>query len=255
LAIAGVPPDAFSDDGQLWGMPVFNWKVLKEQNFDWWVKRLQTNKGLFDITRLDHFRAFSAYWEVPAQETTARNGKWQKGPGTQLFKVAKESLGLLPFIAEDLGDIDEPVYKLRDQLKLPGMNVLQFAFGSDMSRSNHTPHNYRHNSIVYTGTHDNNTIRGWFREEKGKAQKRLEKYMGRKIKEEESPFVLCRMAYASVADTVILPIQDILGLNESARMNTPSSTENNWNWRLQPGQITIDIENNLRTWTKVYNRI
>jgi 4-alpha-glucanotransferase len=255
LAMAGVPPDAFSEEGQLWGMPVFNWDVLKEQNFDWWIKRLQVNRELFDVTRLDHFRAFSAYWEVPAHEPTARNGTWQKGPGAQLFKAAKESLGALPFIAEDLGEIDEPVYKLRDQFELPGMNVLQFAFGSDMPRSTHTPHNYRQHSIVYTGTHDNNTTRGWYKEEKGKAQKQLEKYMGRKIKEQESPFVFCCMAYGSVADTAILPVQDVLGLDESARMNTPSSAENNWNWRLWSGQITPEAEKRLRGWTRIYNRI
>ncbi len=132
LAMAGVPPDAFSEDGQLWGMPVFNWPVLKEQNFDWWVKRLKKNTELFDLVRLDHFRAFSAYWEVPAGETTARNGSWQKGPGAAFFTEVKKALKALPFIAEDLGDIDPPVYALRDRFDLPGMNVLQFAFGDDM---------------------------------------------------------------------------------------------------------------------------
>ena len=255
LAMAGVPPDAFSEDGQLWGMPVFNWPVLKERNFDWWVKRLKKNTELFDLVRLDHFRAFSAYWEVPAGETTAKNGSWQKGPGAAFFTEVKKALNGLPFIAEDLGDIDPPVYTLRDRFGLPGMNVLQFAFGDDMPASGHTPHNYKQHSVVYTGTHDNNTTVGWYREEKEKVQAHLEKYTGRKIKDSEAASLLCRMAYASVADIAIIPIQDVLGLDERARMNIPSSAGNNWRWRLLPNQITSKAEKALRQWTRIYNRI
>ncbi len=255
LAMAGVPPDAFSEDGQLWGMPVFNWPVLKAQNFDWWVKRLKKNTALFDLVRLDHFRAFSAYWEVPAGETTARNGSWQKGPGAAFFTEVKKALKGLPFIAEDLGDIDPPVYAIRDRFGLPGMNVLQFAFGEDMPASAHTPHNYKPHSVVYTGTHDNNTTVGWYREEKEKVQTHLEKYNGRKIKDSEAASLLCRMAYASVADRAIIPMQDVLGLDERARMNIPSSAGNNWRWRLLPNQITSEAEKTLRQWTKIYNRV
>lgn len=255
LAMAGVPPDAFSEDGQLWGMPVFNWEALKAEGYKWWMKRLQKNRELFDLVRLDHFRAFSAYWEVPAGETTARNGSWQKGPAIHFFKAVKNALGGLPFIAEDLGDIDKPVYQLRDQLQLPGMNVLQFAFGEDMPVSNHTPHNYSRHSVVYTGTHDNNTSLGWYRTENEKTRKRLEGYLGREIREEAVAHMLCRMAYASVSDTVIIPIQDLLGLDEGARMNTPSSTGSNWLWRLLPDQITTAVEKGLRNWVKAYNRV
>jgi 4-alpha-glucanotransferase len=255
LAMAGVPPDAFSDEGQLWGMPIFNWQVLKEQNFDWWIKRLQKNIELFDLLRLDHFRAFSAYWEVPAGEPTSKNGSWQKGPGAAFFQAVRKALGELPFIAEDLGEIDEPVYRLRDQFKLPGMNVLQFAFGNEMPISNHTPHNYSRHSVVYTGTHDNNTTLGWYREEKENAKVYLARYTGKTIRDDEVSYLFCRMAYASVADIAIIPLQDILGLDETARMNTPSSTEDNWGWRLLPAQITSEADKALRQWTKVYNRI
>jgi len=252
--MAGVPPDAFSDEGQLWGMPVFNWQALKEQNFDWWIKRLQKNIELADLLRLDHFRAFSAYWEVPAGEPTAKKGSWQKGPGAAFFQAVRKALGGLPFIAEDLGEIDEPVYRLRDQFKLPGMNVLQFAFNNEMPTSNHTPHNYLRHSIVYTGTHDNNTTLGWYREEEENAKAYLAKYTGKKIKDDEVSSLFCRMAYGSVADIAIVPMQDILGLDETARMNTPSSTKDNWGWRLLPAQITGETEKALRQWTKVYNR-
>ncbi|MGV3509725.1 MAG: 4-alpha-glucanotransferase, partial [Sphingobacteriaceae bacterium] len=158
--VAGVPPDYFNDNGQLWGMPLFKWDVLKDRNYDWWVKRIKKNMQLYDLLRLDHFRAFSSYWDVPAQEETARNGEWKPGPGSDLFRVLKQELGELPFVAEDLGDIDQPVFDLRDEFDLPGMRVLQFAFGDDLPKSVHVPHNFNPNSIVYTGTHDNNTTLG-----------------------------------------------------------------------------------------------
>ncbi len=181
--VAGVPPDAFSEDGQLWGMPVFRWDVLKKDRYKWWTERLRKNIELFDLTRLDHFRAFSAYWEVLAKEKTAKKGKWIKGPGVHFFKHIKHTLGELPFIAEDLGEIDEPVYKLRDQFGLPGMKVLQFAFGEDMPSSLHIPHNYTQNFFVYTGTHDNNTVLGWWKKEAG--QNHVEEYCNQKITEDK----------------------------------------------------------------------
>ena len=254
-AMAGVPPDAFSSDGQLWGMPVFKWDVLKENNYSWWVDRLRKNMELFDSIRLDHFRAFSAYWKVPAGETTAKKGEWIKGPGSDFFHQLREQLGELPFIAEDLGEIDEPVYRLRDEFKLPGMKVLQFAFGGDMPRSIHIPHNYSENFIVYTGTHDNNTIRGWFTTEADEENRlALERYVGRPLSSAEIPIVMARMAYGSVARIAILPLQDVLGLDQQARMNTPASAHNNWGWRLFPGQLTGIAERNLRKWTRMYNR-
>ncbi|MGZ5135297.1 MAG: 4-alpha-glucanotransferase, partial [Flavitalea sp.] len=253
--MAGVPPDAFSADGQLWGMPVFKWDVLKENNYAWWVDRLKKNMELFDSIRLDHFRAFSAYWKVPAGEATARNGEWITGPGSDFFHQLREQLGELPFVAEDLGEIDDPVYRLRDEFKLPGMKVLQFAFGGDMPRSIHIPHNYSENFIVYTGTHDNNTIRGWFTTEADEENRlALERYVGRPLSAAEIPIVMARMAYSSVAKIAILPLQDVLGLDHQSRMNIPASAENNWGWRLLPGQLTGIAERNLRKWTRMYNR-
>lgn len=253
--VAGVPPDYFNENGQLWGMPVFKWEVLRKQNYDWWIKRIRKNIELFDLLRFDHFRAFSAYWEVPAGEETAKNGSWKPGPGSDFFEVVQKQLGKLPFVAEDLGEIDQPVYDLRDAFGFPGMKVLQFAFGEDMPHSQSIPHGYTPNFFVYTGTHDNNTTRGWFRKDADKAiRKNVRKYIGQKVKGRNVHQVLSRMAYASVAKTVILPIQDVLGLDESARMNSPASTENNWLWRLQYGDLTVAEENWLRQWVLLYGR-
>ena len=253
--LAGVPPDAFSEDGQLWGMPVYRWDVLEQRGYDWWVDRLKKNSELFDSVRLDHFRAFADYWEVPAGEATAKNGQWKLGPGAHFFETIKTALGELPFVAEDLGEINDAVVKLRDQFQLPGMKILQFAFDESMPGSEYIPHNYTKNFIVYTGTHDNNTVRGWYRDEADNETKiRLQQYVGRALTEDDIPHVLCRMAYASVANVVILPMQDILGLDGLARMNTPASGQNNWAWRLLPGQITTEAENNLIQWTAIYNR-
>jgi len=255
LGLAGVPPDAFSADGQLWGMPVFDWTRMKEENYDWWVERLRRNSNLFDLVRLDHFRAFAAYWEVPGGETTAVNGRWVEGPGSEFFEVMRLRLGSLPFVAEDLGDIDDAVLELRDRFALPGMKVLQFAFGEDQPGSPHIPHNYDHRFIAYTGTHDNNTTRGWYRHEADDTiRQRLDAYVGRTLTEDEVPHLLCRMALSSVADTAILPVQDLLGLDELGRMNTPASGENNWSWRLLPGQLTKEARRLLRQWTELYGR-
>jgi 4-alpha-glucanotransferase len=253
--IAGVPPDYFNEDGQLWGMPVFKWDVLKEQRYDWWVKRIRKNLELFDVLRLDHFRAFADYWEVPAGEKTAVNGKWVKGPGSQLFIVLQQEFGDLPFVAEDLGDISKEVYQLRDQFRFPGMKVLQFAFGKTMPSSDHIPHNFTKNFIVYTGTHDNNTTRGWYSNEiKAPEKKQLNTYTGLEVTEKNIHEVLSRMAYASVARTAILPMQDLLGLEGSARMNTPASTTENWLWSMQKNAVTPEVEDRLVQWATLYRR-
>jgi 4-alpha-glucanotransferase len=249
-----VPPDAFSSDGQLWGMPVFKWDILKERNYDWWLQRIKRNRELFDIIRIDHFRAFAAYWEVPASESTAKNGEWKPGPGKDFFSAIKSELGDLPFIAEDLGDVDETVFNLRDEFSFPGMKVLQFAFGGDMPHSVHIPHNHSKNFIVYTGTHDNNTTRGWYKQADDETKNSLKEYTGKDISEEDVHWVLAKMAYASVAATVILPMQDVLNLDENARMNIPASADSNWSWRLLPGQINKDIENKLKHLVTMYNR-
>jgi malto-oligosyltrehalose synthase/4-alpha-glucanotransferase len=253
-SIAGVPPDAFSEDGQLWGMPIFNWNAMKESGYSWWIERLRKNIEQCDIVRLDHFRAFAGYWDVPATETTAKNGEWKTGPGSDFFNALKKAFGELPFVAEDLGEITEDVLQLRDEFNLPGMKILQFAFDESMPASDYIPHNYNTNFLVYTGTHDNNTIRGWYRELTEESKDRLNKYTGRNLTEDDIPWVMARLAYASVARIAILPIQDVLGLDEIARMNMPGSGDNNWQWRLLPGQITDAAEQQLQEWTWLFNR-
>lgn len=253
--VAGVPPDYFSKTGQLWGMPVYNWDKIKADNYDWWEKRIKRNLQFFDLIRMDHFRAFSAYWEVPGGSTDATHGKWQPGPGADFFNHINSNIGRLPFVAEDLGDIDEAVYCLRDQFNLPGMRVLQFAFDSTMPVSEHIPHNYTRNSIAYTGTHDNNTIKSWFEDDVNhKTQKRIQVYAGRKVSGKNINKVMVRMCYASAAKTVIIPMQDILGLDSSARMNIPSSPTGNWTWQLTMDSITPKTVKNLQNLCIEYNR-
>lgn len=252
--VAGVPPDYFNANGQLWGMPVFKWDVLQKQGYNWWVKRMKRNAGFFDLIRLDHFRAFAEYWEVRAGDKTAKNGSWKPGPGVSLFNVLRSALGHLPFVAEDLGDIDQSVRDLRSNLKLPGMKVLHFAFSNNMAESEYIPHNYEYDFIAYTGTHDNNTTRGWFRKDIRKAdRRRLRQYAGVTVNDRNVHLVMSRMAYASVAKTAILPMQDILGLNETARMNMPASMKNNWLWRMPQSKLVAE-EKMLREWTAIYNR-
>ncbi|WP_342085868.1 malto-oligosyltrehalose synthase [Dyadobacter sp. OTU695] len=253
--IAGVPPDAFSEDGQLWGMPVFNWNALRSQGYQWWIDRLARNIELFDLVRLDHFRAFADYWEVPGGERIAVNGTWKTGPGEDFFRKAEAALGRLPFVAEDLGEIGSEVHLLRDKFNLPGMKVLQFAFDESMPQSDHIPHHYKPDFIAYTGTHDNNTTRGWYREQAATGmQERIEMYLGKAISEENVAAELARTVFGSVAKTAILPIQDVLNLDETAKMNLPGSSENNWSWRLLPGQISEQAAQFLSSITLLYNR-
>ncbi|MEO6287674.1 MAG: malto-oligosyltrehalose synthase [Dyadobacter sp.] len=253
--VAGVPPDAFSDDGQLWGMPVFNWGALKAQDYQWWVQRLAKNMELYDLIRLDHFRAFADYWEVPGGEETAVNGEWKLGPDEDFFRKIKASLGSLPFIAEDLGEISPEVYKLRDKFSLPGMKVLQFAFDENMPQSDHIGHNFTPNFIAYTGTHDNNTVKGWYRESTDDAlQARIENYVGYPVNEDNVSEALARLTYGSVAKAAILPIQDVLNLDETAKMNSPGTHGDNWSWRLLPGQIDDQAVQFLVKLTTLFNR-
>ncbi|HKZ38814.1 MAG TPA: 4-alpha-glucanotransferase, partial [Chryseolinea sp.] len=233
----------------------FKWDVLEKSNYDWWFRRIRKNMELFDLLRLDHFRAFAGYWEVPANEKTAIRGKWKSGPGITFFQFLKEKLGTLPFVAEDLGDINEAVHTLRKHFNLPGMKVLQFAFGDSMPQSDYIPHNYRDDFFVYTGTHDNNTTRGWFRQNASKKEKEhVSKYVGRTVSEKNIHLELSRLAYSSVAKTVILPIQDVLGLNEKGRINTPATTENNWSWRLHENDLTLQAADQLSEWSTLFNR-
>jgi 4-alpha-glucanotransferase len=253
--VAGVPPDYFSETGQLWGMPTFNWHKLKEQNYEWWVLRLKKNLELFDLLRIDHFRALQDYWQVPAGEETAIKGEWLPGPRKEFFDVMQNRLGKLPFVAEDLGDKMEAVYTLRDQVGLPGMKVLQFAWGENMASSVDIPHNYQTNTIVYTGTHDNNTTIGWYREETNKADhQRMHHYLGLRVKQKNIHELLARIAYGSVGKLVILPMQDVLGLDASSRMNTPGKATGNWVWRMMPEQATESTEAMLRDWVETFFR-
>ncbi|MFD2162033.1 malto-oligosyltrehalose synthase [Paradesertivirga mongoliensis] len=253
--MAGVPPDYFNDNGQLWGMPVFKWDVLKGQNYDWWIQRIRKNMQLYDLLRLDHFRAFSSYWDVPSGEETAKNGEWKPGPASDFFRVLEQELGELPFVAEDLGDVDQPVYDLRDEFGLPGMRVLQFSFGDDGAQSVHSLHNFNPNSVVYTGTHDNNTTKGWFRKDADIAtRENLNEYLGKEPTEKNIHLLLGKRAYSSVARIVILPMQDVIGLDEKARMNTPASVENNWTWRLKAKQLRQKHSKRLLSWARMFNR-
>jgi malto-oligosyltrehalose synthase/4-alpha-glucanotransferase len=253
--IGGVPPDYFNANGQLWGMPVYDWNALAKTNYRWWVDRIRKNREFFDFIRLDHFRAFYDFWEVPAGETTAINGSWKAGPGTALFDVFKKELGDLPFIAEDLGDVSPGVYTLRDELGLPGMNLLQYAFGTDMPVSVHAPHNHRNHSVTYTGTHDNNTTIGWYKENtSNKERKNLNTYTRAKVNARNVHQIMIELCYASVSELAIVPLQDVLGLDERGRMNIPASKEGNWSWQLQRGELNEKIEHQLRCLVRKFNR-
>lgn len=255
-AVSGVPPDFFSETGQLWGTPVFDWKELEKSNYDWWIRRIEHNLRLFSLLRLDHFRAFSAYWEVPAGEETAMNGKWESSPGFDILTILRERRPEMPIIAEDLGEIDQPVRDLMNQFDLPGMRLLIFAFGDDLAfDSSFLPHNHIKNCIVYTGTHDNSTIQAWYHEEAKKEDlKRLSEYSGHTLSKSNVHEVMNRMAYMSVAQLAIVPIQDILGLGAEAIMNKPSTASNNWEWRIRPGLFTEKEAEKLKKVVQIYGR-
>jgi len=254
--IAGVPPDYFSKTGQLWENPVYRWDVLKETRYSWWVKRIEHNLRLFDVIRLDHFRGFVAYWEVPANEKTAINGKWIEVPAEDFFSTLLKHFPNLAIIAEDLGFITPDVIEVIDHFRFPGMKLLIFAFGDDFPKSSYLPHNHTKNCVVYTGTHDNNTVKGWWRREASpEDRKRLFKYIGREVEEGNIQWEFIRLAMMSVADMVIIPMQDILGLGEEARMNLPATAEGNWEWRLIPEQLTPSLAKRLSEMTEIYGRV
>jgi 4-alpha-glucanotransferase len=261
--VAGVPPDYFCKTGQLWGNPLYRWDVMAKDGYAWWIERFRATHALVDVIRLDHFRGFEKYWEVPGKDITAMNGRWVLGPGVELFKSVRKTLGSLPIIAEDLGVITPEVDALRDQLGFPGMKVLQFAFGSDPKADDYKPHNYPRNCVVYTGTHDNNTTIGWLsgvdvtdstqsREEREIEAQLAIKYMGTDGHEVNWDFI--RLALMSVGDTAIIPMQDVLGLGSEARMNVPGTTEGNWCWRFLPQMLTQEIKGRLKESTAIYGR-
>jgi len=256
LGVAGVPPDYFSATGQLWGNPVYRWEALKETRYAWWTKRLEHNLQLFDAIRLDHFRGFVAFWEVPAGEETAVNGEWVQAPVEDFFKTLFRHFSSLNIIAEDLGEITPDVREMIHRFGLPGMRILMFAFGEDLVTSIHAPHNYPENCVVYTGTHDNNTVKGWFKNEAGPAdRRRLVDYVGREVTQKTAPRELIRLLMSSVAQIVIIPMQDILGLGAKARMNFPGKPNGNWGWRLRQEQLTPALTKKLAAMTKLYGRI
>ena len=253
--VAGVPPDYFSSTGQLWKHPVFRWNVLKEHGYGWWIRRIEHNLRLFDWVRIDHFRGFVAYWEVPAGEKTAVRGRWVEAPAEDFFETLRKRLPTLPIIAEDLGVITPDVREIMNRFGFPGMRVLLFAFGGDLPTNPYAPHNHVKNCVVYTGTHDNNTVRGWFEKEATREDKeRLIRYLGRKVSARDVHLEFIRLAMMSVADVAILPMQDILGLGEKARMNRPATMEGNWQWRLSPEQFASSPAGRLLKMTETYGR-
>jgi len=249
--VAGVPPDYFSPTGQLWGNPLYRWDVMAQNGYAWWIERFRAAFRLFDIVRVDHFRGFEAYWEVPATEKTAVKGRWVKGPGANLFHAVEQALGPLPIIAEDLGFVTPEVEELRETLGFPGMKVLQFAFDTDATNE-FLPHNYERNCVVYTGTHDNDTTRGWFGNRSDDEQERVLTYLGTDGSQIHWDFI--RLAFSSVANTAIVPLQDVFGLGSKARMNYPSRASGNWTWRYTPEMLTDEIVARLRALAEVYGR-
>lgn len=250
--VAGVPPDFFSETGQLWGNPIYDWQAMLADNMGWWTARIAWTLKTVDVARLDHFIGFVRNWEVPAGDDTAENGEWVNVPGREIFAVLKRRLGELPLIAEDLGSLTQEVEALRDECGFPGMRILQYAFGGDAQNSD-LPHNYAANCVAYTGTHDNDTLAGWYRSAPHKVKAHARKYLA------SSGHGICdamlRAVWASVADTAIAPAQDILGLGSEARMNTPATVEGNWKWRLGEGQLDDDIAGRLRELTGIFGRL
>ncbi|MEH1967882.1 MULTISPECIES: 4-alpha-glucanotransferase [unclassified Nostoc] len=250
--MAGVPPDYFSATGQLWGNPVYNWEELQKQDFKWWVQRFEAMLDYVDIIRIDHFRGFEAYWSVPKGEETAMNGKWVEAPGDAFFEVIRQKLGKLPVLAEDLGVITPEVEALRDKYEFPGMKVLQFAFGSDPGNP-FLPFNYPRNAVVYTGTHDNDTTVGWFNSASDYEKQNLLLYLGC-ISPEGIHWDLIRLALSSIANQAIIPLQDVLGLGNEARMNFPSVAEGNWGWRYEAAALTQELGDRLKALTRLNGR-
>jgi 4-alpha-glucanotransferase len=254
--VAGVPPDYFSKTGQRWGNPLYDWERHAETDFSWWVERVRASLRLFDILRIDHFRGFEAYWEIPAKRRTAVKGRWVPGPNAALFEALEAQLGgTLPIIAENLGLITPEVEALRKQFQLPGMAVFQFGFGHDARSSGYPIHAYTQDLIAYSGTHDNDTITGWWGRMRRHPEVRdyLKEYLATNGR--EFNWVVIRALMASVANTVVFPIQDILGLGNAARMNRPGRPSNNWRWRLQSGQLTTEHALRLRHLTEVFGRL
>ncbi len=253
--VAGVPPDYFSQTGQLWGNPVYRWDILKESGYAWWIQRMEHNLKLFDIVRIDHFRGFIAYWQVRAGERAATRGQWIKAPAEDFFNTLLRHFPDLPIIAEDLGVITPDVREVMNRFEFPGMRLLLFAFDENLPASPYAPHNHVKNCVVYTGTHDNNTVKGWFEHEASQDDKeRLFNYIGKEVSSQDVHLEFIRLAMMSVAKVAILPMQDILGIGEEGRMNRPAAGKGNWQWRLLPGELTPALIRRLQKMTEIYGR-
>ena len=253
IEVAGCPPDAFSADGQLWGNPLFRWDVMKKDSYSWWTKRISAMAKLYDIVRIDHFRGFDSFYAIPAKDDTAKNGVWKDGPGMDLFNVLEKKLGKLPIIVEDLGFLTPSVKKLLKDSGFPGMQVIQFAFDS-REDSDYLPHNYPQHCVVYTGTHDNDTVMGWMKTAPKDCVRFAKDYLNL-TKEEGYNWGMMRAAWSSVADMAIVPMQDLLGLDSKARINIPSTTGGNWQWRATPEQIDNKLAKKLHKCMQMYARL
>lgn len=253
--VAGVPPDCFSQSGQLWGNPIFDWEHLANNRFSWWVQRFRRLFSLVDIVRIDHFRGFQAYWQVPASEKTAIHGEWVTGPGHAFFESVRQQLGDFPVWAEDLGMITAEVDQLRRGLGFPGMKVLQFAFDGDPAANPHRPEWHEYDSVVYTGTHDNNTTRGWWQDAPGYQHDAVAQLASVDVHDGNVANVMIEMAMKSESHACILPLQDVLNLGSDARMNVPGLAYDNWGWRCSPDSLTHDLAMQLRQLTEKYNRL
>ena len=260
---AGVPPDYFSATGQLWGNPIYRWDRIRETGYQWWIDRVRAALTIFDLVRVDHFRGFEAYWEVPAADQTAMNGRWVKGPGAELFRVLTRELGALPILAENLGVITPEVEAIRNEFEFPGMAILQFAFGKDPQGPSFRPHNYVRNLAAYTGVHDNDTVVGWWTGGIGDSTRTVEDvkkehafaraYLG--FENEPIQWVMIRQVMRSVADLAVAPLQDVLGLGSEARMNVPGKASGNWRWRYVEGALTAEHASRLRRYSEMYSRL
>lgn len=249
--VAGVPPDYFSETGQRWGNPLYNWPKMAQTNYAWWAKRLKMSFTQADIIRIDHFRGFEAYWEIPASEPTAMVGEWVKGPGAAFFEAMEAQLGTLPLIAEDLGLITPEVKTLRDQFDFPGMKILQFAFGGERN-NDFLPHTFVQNCVVYTGTHDNDTTVGWYQTASESEQSHVRRYL--QTTGQDIAWDMIRLAYASVADTAVATMQDLFSLDGKARMNYPGKASGYWKWRYRSEMLTYRVAHRLRDLTELYGR-
>lgn len=253
LAVAGCPPDAFSETGQLWGNPLYNWDYMSKDGFKWWIKRVEESFKIYDVVRIDHFRGLESYWKVPYGDDTAENGKWVKGPGIQLFKAIKEALGDVNIIAEDLGFLTDEVREFLKETGFPGMKVLQFAFDA-REESNYLPHTYSSNCVVYTGTHDNDTFRGWLEKTGPKEDTEYSKEYLALTEEEGYNWGFIRGAWSSVSFLSIALMQDFLNLGNETRINLPSTLGKNWKWRLKEGSYNCELADKIYKYTKMYGR-